>query len=349
MSPFESFLSALVSRFEDAERISTLRRRLSFAGRSISLGFSSAALQERLFESFEHLEIKAGAAEGDKPAFSIFACDRGALSGRASDWEELEHLASDGERLLSYNVGPIHALYNPVGKIFSLADLASRKGWYCVPSAEDLPFHEIAAPMRMILHWSCEGSGSVLVHAAGVGNGSGAVLLAGSGGSGKSTTAMMAVCRGLRYLGDDYVLLGEAEAPKIYSAYGSLKFRWDAVDRIPEAAALAVNDRAQEKGYCFLHRAYPEALSAEGLSLRAVLLPEIARRGETGISRLPSAKGLLGLAASTIFQMPGSGATTLKNLASILKGAPIYRISLGSDDGHIIGAIHNALAAEGQQ
>jgi hypothetical protein len=197
--------------------------------------------------------------------------------------------------------------------------------------------------MRMLLHWFCETTGLVLVHAAAVGWDSRAVLLAGRGGTGKSTTAMLAVQSGFSFLGDDYVILDNARGPAVLSTYNSVKFRWEMLERLPLAGKLSVNDpQADEKGYFYMDKTHPDSLAIK-LPLKAILLPAIERRSKTTFVRFPSTKGLLSLAASSIFQMPGSGRLTLKRLADILRDTPVYQMSLGTDNMEIAESLRNFL------
>jgi hypothetical protein len=78
--------------------------------------------------------------------------------------------------------------------------------------------------------------------------------------------------------------------------------------------------------------------------LKAVLLPAIERQSQTTFIRLSSSKGLLGLAASSIFQMPGSGRQTLKKLADILRDTPVYQMSLGTDNAEILESLKKFLS-----
>lgn len=343
MIKFESLLPKILTYFGNAELAATgLRQRtLSLCGRQVRIAYSSEILETSLFKAFEHLET---IGNNVAPTFQIFVCDRNVLNRDLSGWAQLTGFSAKENKILMYNVGDIHALYNPESRVFSLVDIASGRGWYYLPRAADIPFYEKAAPMRMLLHWWCETAGLVLVHAAAVGWDSRAVLLAGRGGTGKSTTAMLAAQSGFSFLGDDYVVLDNACGLDVISAYNSVKFRWEMLERLPLAEKLSVNDsQTDEKGFFYMHETHPESL-VRRLPLKAVLLPAIERRSKTTFVRLPSTRGLLGLAASSIFQMPGSGKQTLKILADILRDTPVYQMSLGTDNAEIAQALRDFLS-----
>ena len=342
MVKFESLLPEILTYFGNAELTAAdLRQRtLSFCGRHVRIVYSSEILETSLFKAFEHLEnIENNAA----PEFKFFVCDGNVLNRDLPGWAQLTEFSAKDKKILMYNAGDIHALYNPDSRIFSIVDIASDRGWYYLPQAADLPYYEKAAPMRMLLHWWCETAGRVLVHAAAIGWDSSAALLAGRGGTGKSTTAILAAQNGFNFLGDDYVVLENANGPAVLSAYNSVKFRWEMLERLPSTETLCVNNQIDEKGYFYMHETHPESLVGR-LPLKAVLLPVIERKSKTTFVRLSSSKGLLGLAASSIFQMPGSGRQTLKKLADILRDTPVYQISLGTDNAEIVESLKKFLS-----
>ena len=344
MNTFESLLPEILTYFGDAKlSAADLRQRtLSLDGRQVRLTYSSELLETGLFKAFEHLETIENTAA---TAFQIFVCDKNVLNRDLPGWSQFTEFSAEDNKILMYNAGTIHALYNPDSQVFSLIDTALDRGWYYLPQAADLPYYEKAAPMRMLLHWWCETSGRVLVHAAAVGWDSRAALLTGRGGTGKSTTAMLAAQSGFSFLGDDYVILDNVRGPAVLSAYNSVKFRWDMLERLPSAGTLSVNDpQTDEKGYFYLYETHPSSL-AMILPIKAVLLPAIERRSKTTFVRLPSARGLLSLAASSIFQMPGSGQPTLKRLADILRDTPVYQMSLGTDNEEIAQALRDFLSS----
>jgi hypothetical protein len=346
LNEFKSLLPEITLYFTQAETLAAdLRRRtISLGGTDVTLTYSSKILEYSLFKAFEHLEC----AEKDTAvnAFRIFACDKDALKSDMPGYAYIAELSDRENKILMYNSENIHALYNPGSGIFSLVNIYSRRGWYYLPQAEDLPFYEKAAPMRMLLYWLCETERLVLVHAAAVGWDSGALLFAGRGGTGKSTTAMLAVESGFSFLGDDYVVLENSGSPAVLSVYNSVKFCWEMLDRLPSAGKFSVNDsQADEKGYFFLLDKYKDSLVRK-LPLKAVLLPLIEKRRKTSFVRVSSNRGLLGLAASSIFQMPGSGKNTLKRLAEILKDTPVYQMSLGTDNKEIATSLKDFLCQE---
>ncbi|MGB5218250.1 MAG: hypothetical protein WBN66_08115 [Smithella sp.] len=342
MNKFETILPDILAYFnESRKKAAGIRKRFIFIGGPVLLTYSSDILEQSLFKAFEHLEITQADAEA---AFTVFACDSDVLDCDLPGYNWLNKISANKEEIVTYNSGDIHALYNPKSGIFSLFDNGRNRGFYYLPKAVEIPFYEKAAPMRMLLHWWCEKSGLVLIHAAAIGWNASAVLLAGRGGTGKSTTAMLAAQDGFKFLGDDYIILENNSAPVVHSAFNSVKFRWEMLERVPAAGEFCLNNQNDEKGYYFLQDKKPDSL-IRSLPLKAVLLPAIEASQKTSFDRVAQSKGLMGLAASSIFQMPGSGRQTLKTLVSILKDIPVYQMSLGKDNSEIMNALKRFMAA----
>ncbi len=342
MNKFETILPDILDYFNESQsKAANIRKRLINIGGPVLLTYSSDILEQSLFKAFEHLEFTGTDIEA---AFTIFACDADILNCDLPGYDWLNEISNNKDEIVTYNSGDIHALFNPKSGIFSMFDNGRNRGFYYLPKAVNIPFYEKAAPMRMLLHWWCEKNGLVLVHAAAIGGDTTAFLLAGRGGTGKSTTAILAARNGFKFLGDDYVILENNSGPIVNSVYNSVKFRWEMLERIPTAEESCLNNQNDEKGYFFLHDKKPDSL-IRSLPLKAVLLPVIEGRQKTSFDRISRSKGLMGLAASSIFQMPGSGKRTLQTLAGILKDIPVYQLLLGNDNTEIMDALKYFLAA----
>ena len=80
-------------------------------------------------------------------------------------------------------------------------------------SADGFPPWEPGAPLRSFLHWEYAARGMRLVHGGTLGIDGRGVVLAGSGGAGKSGTVVAGIMVGLDSVGDDYVSVDQMEAP----------------------------------------------------------------------------------------------------------------------------------------
>jgi hypothetical protein len=203
---------------------------------------------------------------------------------------------------------------------------------YWIPDATEFPFHERSAPLRMILNWWMSRRGRQVIHAGAVGTAQGGVLLAGKGGSGKSTVALACLQSKFLYASDDYLLLSGDPSPFAHSLYSSAKLHGDQIHRLPHLLTVVSNKErpAEEKAVLFLNDYCPQKLTA-GFPIRAILLPRVTGLKETRFKRAYGAASLTALAPSTIFQTAGAGAPALQQLAWLVRQVPSYVLEIGTD------------------
>jgi hypothetical protein len=190
-----------------------------------------------------------------------------------------------------------------------------------------------AAPLRTALHFALAAPGRQLVHGATVGAGGRGVLLAGPGGSGKSTTTLACLEAGLQIVGDDYAAVelvgGRARA---WNLYGSIKV--GERDGGP--------DGRDDRRSLILGEDLPGA-PTEALDLAAVLLPRVVGGPSSSLSRAHHADALRALAPSTLLQAPHEERPSLGLLADLARSLPAHHLNLGADRG--VPAIREAVAA----
>jgi hypothetical protein len=202
----------------------------------------------------------------------------------------------------------ISAVHEIDSGVLTLVDAARSQILYCVLGVDRLPWWERAAPLRPALHFALSAPGRHLVHAAAVGDQErGGVLVAGVSGSGKSTLALAAVERGLRFVGDDYVLLENAVAWNIYGTakVGSEPGREKTILKIASDSLI------------------------EALPIRAIVASQITA-GRARLERVSAAEALLAIAPSTVIQMPFDRGAVVATLADLVRHVPCYRLATGS-------------------
>ncbi len=222
----------------------------------------------------------------------------------------------------------------------SLYDPRQRTAYYLVADAAQLPQYITAMPLRDLWHWSLQPHGRQLAHAGAVGTKQVGVLLAGRGGSGKSTTALACLLAGLRYASDDYCLLANDTQPMVYSLYQTGKLESGHAQRFPRLVQSGIS--ASDKALFFLKEKFPAQLVAE-MPLRAILLPRVTGQHETFLTPAQPGEALQALAPSTIFQLPGGGARDFRFLAQMTRQLPCYRLALGTEIELIPQVIHDLL------
>lgn len=214
-------------------------------------------------------------------------------------------------------------------------DLRSGRASYWCSDVDAWPLYERCAPLRKLFAWWTAARGLQLVHAGAVGTPDGGVLLAGKGGSGKSTTALASVAAGLRYAGDDICIV-DPEHLSVSSLYNTAKLKTDAdVARFPELArslrrADVADGGGHEKAHVFVHEHDP-ALPIDGFPLRAVVVPHVTGTSRPRLESVAPALALAALVPSTLQLFPGHGPDVVARLAALTTSVPCYRLELGPD------------------
>jgi hypothetical protein len=213
----------------------------------------------------------------------------------------------------------------------SMYDDLTRTAVFWAESAERIHWWERSEPLRPILHWTLTGPGRYLAHAAAVADERGAVLLAGRGGSGKTTTTLACLDDGMSFVGDNYVLLSAGGETLVHSLYGTAKLRPGTLELLPRLAP-AIRTRhvaAGEKLVVDMVRHRPSQM-VSGVPVRAVVVPQVVAPGETRLVRASGAEAVLALAPTTVAQLPGNGGV-LGPMAALARSLPTYRLELGGD------------------
>jgi hypothetical protein len=212
--------------------------------------------------------------------------------------------------------------------------------WY--PHLTALPAWAQASPFRIAVSWLANFHAMQVVHAAAVAIDGKAVLLAGPGGSGKSTTALACALSGMRYLGDDYCVV-EPGARRVHMLYNTAKLLGQSLDMLPGLQSWIVNaDRIkQEKGVLFLGASnVPLASSAE---IAAILLPSVTGCTYASVKRGTSHDAIHAILPSTVGGLMGGGVCTPSLLMKLVHSAPIYHLALGTDIDSVVDVIHSVL------
>ena len=230
-----------------------------------------------------------------------------------------------------YCTSSIKISHDVAGGVLNLLDLESNIALFWVKDSEVVPYYESAAPFRASLSAWFQVSGYQYLHAAAVGASGGAVVLAGKGGSGKSTTAINCLRAGLDYLGDDYCVTSIEAKPVVYSLYNSAKLDLDASFKFPQIME-ALNDSPMieaEKNLFYLSKQFGDQIQLS-LPIRAIFLPRIRNQSETTITPVSAAEALTRLAPSTIFQLPLDGKRAFRFMASLVQRVDCYNLNLGT-------------------
>ena len=245
-------------------------------------------------------------------------------------WGQDAYLAR-GE-IAGFNDDRIRTLYQPGTDALNLFDRQRRLGLYWVRRPADVAYWETGAPLRSMFHWWLEDGDLQLVHAGAVGYSTGGILLAGPGGSGKSTSTLACLNSDLLYAGDDYVAVSTAERASVHSLYQTAKVDPGNLGRLSHLRPLVHNpDRlGTEKAVIFPGRGYPDRIT-RGFPIEALFVPRVTGLLDTRLVKARPGIGLSALAPTTLFQLPGNSKRVFAKIASLVHKVPTFILEVGTD------------------
>ena len=340
-----AFFEALAEGFRRAARAAdTIEKDYRVAGARLRLRFAGGALVPILDPALSHLAAEPSGGHSALADCTIELFDSASTATplpllvrslvdllRLRWWEHL-----DNRREISrYHGGPLRAAFHLGPDILSVLDVERRRALYWVNDASDLPYYERGYPITNLLNWWLSERGLVVVHAAVIGNASGAVLLPGKGGSGKSTTTLASTAAGLAIVGDDYCAVDPVTGVA-HSLYNTVKLKADAdVERFSGLEAFMRHmERVGEgddrqRSMVHLHPHFAGAMTA-ALPVRAILVPRVTGEPGTTISPASAGAALKALAPSTMFQLAGNERGAFGAMADLVRRIPPFEIALGT-------------------
>ncbi len=318
----------LRAAFARANDLGTLDvRRLRIGGHILELRFATPGLAPCVLPAFGHLTFDSTA----EPELVVHIWDSASGDVAPAPMPRTDPQSPAGA-FYFFEEAPMRGVYQPGMEALSVVDLAADDAWYFVKDPAALPYWELAAPIRQILHWWMASRGHQQVHSGAVGLADGGVLLVGNPGSGKSTSALICLDSELRYAGDDYAMVSLEPYPTVHSLYCSGKVHPHNLSRVAHIAPALWNaERLEtEKGVAFLSEHFPEGM-IEGFPLRAIVLPRITGSLETRVVPASRAAALTALAPSTVFQLHNSSAEALRYMGKLVREVPAFVLELGAD------------------
>jgi hypothetical protein len=324
----------------------------SIGGCDVRLRFAGSRWTRPLTSALKHLQAAEPVAQVRELTVSILDGSmvprnpllRSYLKPLVDFWPD--YTGPRGE-LLHLHVGSTMAFYTPGPDHLSIVDLESNLGFFWKRDLSPLPYYEAGSPLRTLLHPWLREQGVQFVHGAAVGTESGGVLMAGKGGSGKSTSALACLHSDLMYAGDDYCLVGcaKGDTRRLYSLYNTAKLVGDNdLAKFNGLASHVWNPQRErdEKVTIFLAESFPQQLISH-FPLRAILVPVIRGGRVTVIEPCPRGEALMALGPSTLAQLPASGGKDLESMARLVRSLPCFRMNLGTDLSRIAPAISGLL------
>jgi hypothetical protein len=345
MQPDELFQAA----FEASERAleaspEILEKDFRIAGRSVRLRFAGPGMRENVLPALSHLE---NSEPDGTPGLIVHVWDCASTGVESPIPPDEWNACTPWGEISATRGSPVHASRLMDVGVYSLLDVRRGRAVYWAHHAGQVPPYARAAALRSILHVWMRAQGRIFLHGASVAIGGESILLAGMGGSGKSTTALLCALKGWQYLGDDYCLASTEAGPRTHSLYNSAKLspdQWNRFTRWTDSPH-AIKDPQSGKAIVFL--AYdPSVHLIPEARLRAIVLPAVSGESRTTLARESAVAAWKAMAPSTVLQLPGAGAQDLAAIGGLARSVPCFRLSLGNDWESIPSVVAESLGGE---
>jgi hypothetical protein len=199
-----------------------------------------------------------------------------------------------------------------------------------------------AHPASTVLAAWLASRGVQLLHVAAVGNASGAALLVGAGGAGKSTSALACARRGLGFLGDDLCVVDATESPTVHALYATAKMTPESETRLNFSPGVSIGRTDKGKRAVALG---DEVSLLPSAPIKAIISLNTSSSAALTPTRLSTTE-VLRILAPTALQAaigPRELGQWLRTAASLARVTPGYRIDIGWDLDAVAGLIQTAI------
>jgi len=217
----------------------------------------------------------------------------------------------------------------------SLVDLDRQTGSIIgnVSNTEELSLYERGRPLHVLLSLWLKSRGMPVIHAGLVSKNGRGVLLAGPGGSGKSTSAISCAYAGFSYLSEDVIGLQFSDSVFLgHSLYNSTFIEPNHLERFPLLGAHAITGKyVFEKKRLVLLSQIASLQFERACRIHALVLPRVLHSPKSRLRRATKGEALLTLAPSSLLVGERSyGLGGFNKLAKLVEQVPCYWLDLGS-------------------
>lgn len=340
------FTADVISAARSAEASTTVAiQRLDVAGVRIDLHYAGTALRDLYAPALSHLEVEedlavAGGPPGAVPV-TIRLWDTQSTGVAAPASPVTQNRFTDRGDVIGMDDAAHRVAFHWSEYSVCVLDVEAAEGAYWVADSAYLPYWSRSSPLRTMFGWVLEGRGRQLIHAAAVATVDGAALIVGSGGAGKSTTALTCLAAGMDFLGDDYVVVS-SDPPMVHSLYSTAKIADTAHPAVQLFPALP-SSPGDEKTVLQLHPTASVRM-LRSTPLRVVVASEIADSGVTRVVEVDRDRLEHAATFTTLAQLPHAGALARTRIGRILDEVPCGLLLLGRDSAGVADGIRDVIA-----
>jgi len=323
------FCAAVLELAEQGSRTATREHAFRLCDGLVTLRAAGTLFEEHLTRALRHARVAPTSVQA--PELRVFALDGLAAGGRPPPgwpfpYANPRHL----ERLHVTRDRRFYLKLDEDTRTWHVFDRARGRAAIWTEDASRLPDWEQSFPLRTLLNWLLAPSPSTLAHAAVVCEGERGLLLAGAGGSGKSTTTVACLEIGLTTCGDDFVAVTGGVAPRAHALFDTIKLDERSLARFPHLAAHVANSGSPPGTKARIHLS---ELSPPGLRpscwLTAIVVPRVTPGETTRIAPLAKTAALRALVPSTVFLTRGAEIETAAKLGALVRRLPTHELRIG--------------------
>ena len=320
---------AVLELAEQASRTGAREHAFRLCDGLVSLRAAGSGFEEHLTRALRHARVAPDPLQA--PELRVFALDARAAGSRPPPgwpfpYADQRHL----ERLHVTRDRRVYLKLDEDTRTWHVFDRARRRAAIWTQDASRLPDWEQSFPLRTLLGWLLAPSPSTLAHAAVVCDGERGLLLAGAGGSGKSTTTVACLEIGLTTCGDDFVAVTGGAAPRAHALFDTIKLDERSLANFPRLATHVANSGSPPGTKARIHLS---ELSPPGLRsscrLTAIVVPRVTSGETTRVAPLAKSAALRALVPSTVFLTRGAEIETATKLGALVRRLPTHELRIG--------------------
>ena len=312
---------------------SGVERRFRLGPLTLRLRSCGPALDPVVLPVLRHAEAAWPVAEsGTITVYAVSHADDG-FQAPPDEWPFAPDEADAVARIVWDRQAGIALVSDESRGIWHLHDMAAATGVYWVRAAADLPIWEYGSPLRHHLHWGALATGQAMLHSAVVGENGVGVMLAGPGGSGKSTLTAAAISAGMQTTGDDMVLVSPSGTNWLsHPLFDGMKLTGMAESLFSGFAAKASNRARQpgEKALIAINAAMPEAL-VPALPVKAIVSCRLSGAARSVIRPASRFETIRALSPSTSKILRTAHDEVFRQAAELSRSLPCHEFLIGGD------------------
>lgn len=235
------------------------------------------------------------------------------------------------ERLHLSPDGMVSAFYDHDRQFWMMLDKSSGKALLWIAQADNIPFWEAAAPFKQLLQWFFTDTRMSMLHGGVVANSSCGAILAGPGGSGKSTTVAACLQAGMGVCGDDLIVVERSGINWFaHAAYDAVKLSPN--DSLPAPPILEEAPwRACGEKRLVRYSDTSSDSFFRTTRLNALIHCMISGRATPRLAPISPSEMLMSLGPPTAFLLRGRESHILRETGLLVRSLPCLRLELGKD------------------